>query len=73
MSVDSSRFSISRTGWIIYLAVEVALFVTANLASKNASHPGTVSNIAFVAFIVGVVVAVMLGAATLIHRRRAAR
>jgi hypothetical protein len=50
----------------------VVLFVIANVTAKNSSHPGTVSNIAFVAFLVGLVLLIALGAAVLIRRRRAA-
>jgi hypothetical protein len=73
MSLNPSRLSISPAGWVTYGIVEIGLFVIANLTSKSSSHPGTVSNIAFIAFIVGLVLAVALGAATLIHQRRARR
>ncbi len=70
MSLNPSRVAISRTGWILYAIVEVALFLAANLTAKNSSHPGTVSNIFLIAFIVGLVMAFLLGAATLIGQRR---
>jgi len=69
MSLNPSRLAISRTGWILYAIVEVALFAGANLAAKNSSHPGTVSNVFFITFIVGLVAALLLGTATLIQRR----
>ena len=69
MSLNPSRLAISRTGWILYAIVEVTLFAGANLTANNSSHPGTVSNVFFVAFIVGLVAAVLLGAATLIQHR----
>jgi hypothetical protein len=71
MSLNTSRFAISRNGWIIYLIAVVALFLIANLTSKSSSHPGTVSNIFFTAFVSGLVLAVLLGAVTLIRHRRA--
>jgi hypothetical protein len=69
MSLNPSRLAISRTGWILYAIVEVALFAGANLTAKNSSHPGTVSNVFFLTFIVGLVSALLLGAATLIQHR----
>lgn len=72
MSLNPTRVAISRTGWIVYAIVEIALFVTANLTAKNSSHPGTLSNIFFITFIVGLAVALLLGAATLIRQRRTA-
>jgi F420-0:gamma-glutamyl ligase-like protein len=73
MSLNPSRVAISRTGWMLYAIVEVALFIGANFTAKNSSHPGTVSNVFFITFIVGLVLAVLLGAATLIRQRSAMR
>ncbi len=57
----------------VALAVaDVVLFVIADVTAKNGSHPGTVSNIAFVAFLVGLLLLIALGAAALIRRRRTA-
>jgi hypothetical protein len=70
MSINSNRLSLTRNAWIGYLLVEVALFLTANLTAKNSSHPGTVSNVFFDAFIAGLVLAVLLGATELIRSRR---
>jgi hypothetical protein len=69
MSLNPSRLAISRTGWILYAIVEVALFAGANLTAKNSSHPGTVSNVFFITFVVGLVAALLLGTTTLIQRR----
>ena len=68
-----SRLTISRSGWVMYGIVELALFVMANVTAKNASHPGTVSQIFFFTFIVGLVLAVALGVMTLVRQRRTAR
>jgi hypothetical protein len=62
--------SLSRTGWAAFGVVEIALFVIANVTATNGSHPGTVSNVFFVAFIVGLVLGVALGASALIRQRR---
>ncbi len=71
MSLNPSRLAIGRTGWMLYVIVEVALFLTANLTAKNSSHPGTVSNVFFITFIVGLVMGLLFAAATLIRQRRA--
>ncbi len=73
MSANPTRLTLTRTGWIIYGIVEVALFLTANFTAKNASHPGTVSQIFFTTFIAGLVLALALGVATIVRQRRAAR
>ena len=73
MSLNPTRVAISRTGWILYAIVEIALFVTANLTAKNSSHPGTLSNLFFITFIVGLVLALALGVAAIVRQRRAAR
>lgn len=70
MSINSSRLSLTRNAWIVYLLVEVALFLLASLTANSSSHPGTVSNVFFVAFIAGLVLAVLLGASELIRSRR---
>jgi hypothetical protein len=72
MSLNPPRRILSRNGWIAYAAVEVALFVVANLTAKSSSHPGTASNAFFITFIAGLVLALLLGAATLVLGRRAA-
>ena len=57
----------------VALAVaDVVLFVIANVTAKSSSHPGTVSNIAFVAFLAGILLLIAFGAAALIRRRRTA-
>ena len=71
MSVNPSRISLSRNTWIAYLLVEIGLFLVANLTAKNSNHPGTISNAFFITFIVGLVIAAVLGIATLVRSRRA--
>jgi uncharacterized integral membrane protein len=70
MSINSSRLRLTRNAWIVYLLVEVALFLLANFTANSSSHPGTVSNVFFSAFIVGLILAVLLGATELIRSRR---
>ncbi|MBV9805156.1 MAG: hypothetical protein JO130_18295 [Solirubrobacterales bacterium] len=69
MSLNLTRFS--RNTWIAYLLVEIGLFLVANLTAKSASHPGTVSNVFFDTFIVGLVIAAALGITALVRSRRA--
>ena len=71
MSLNPNRLALSRNGWILAAAVEVALFIAANLTANSSSHPGTLSNVFFITFIAGLALALALGAATLIKSRRA--
>jgi len=68
MSLNRSRLTISRTGWIAYAMVEVALFAAANITAQNSSHPGAVSNVFFAMFGIGLVLAVLIGAASRVRR-----
>ena len=56
--------------WIGLVAVEVALFLLANLTAKNSSHPGTVSNVFFVAFVIGAVLVIALVVIAVLRSRR---
>lgn len=71
MSIKTGHLSINRNGWIIYGTVEVALYLVVRFTAKNADHPGTLSQIFFTVFIIGLVLAVMLGVATLLRQDRA--
>ena len=73
MPFNPTRPTVSRTGWAIYALVEIALFVTANLTAKTSSHPGTLSNVFFIAFIGGLAGALLLGAVELVRKRSATR
>jgi len=46
------------------VVLEVALFVIAGVTSKSNHHPGTVSNVFWGAFLVGVVLLILLVLAT---------
>ncbi len=70
MPPSSNRFASSPRSVITVAAIVAALFVTANLTAKNSSHPGTVSNIAFVASVLGAVLLAVIATAALIQRRR---
>jgi uncharacterized membrane protein YhaH (DUF805 family) len=52
------------------LVVEVVLFVLAGVTSKNSKHPGTLSNVFWDVFLVGVVLLILLVIGTVIQSRR---
>jgi hypothetical protein len=65
-----SLTTLSRRAWIVLVVADVLLFALANLTAKNSSHPGTVSNVFFVAFVIGAVLLITLAIATLVKSRR---
>jgi hypothetical protein len=67
-----SLTALSRRTWIGLVVADVVLFVLANLTAKNSSHPGTASNVFFVAFVLSAVVLVALAIATVVKSRREA-
>jgi hypothetical protein len=67
-----SQTVISRPAWIGLVAAEVVLFALANLTAKNSTHPGTASNVFFVAFVVGAVLLIVLAIVTVVKSRRGA-
>lgn len=68
-TVDSLT-AISRRSWIGLVALEVALFALANLTAKNSSDPGAVSNVFFVAFVIGAVLLITLAVIGVVKSRR---
>jgi hypothetical protein len=73
MSAASIRSLVTRRNVIAFVILEVILFVVANATANSSSHPGTLSNIAFVTFLVGILVLIVGGAAAGIRALRAAR
>ncbi len=74
MSAASPISSIIARRNLIGLAIlDVVLFLAANITSKNSSHPGTVSNVFFAAFIVGAALLLVLVVIALVRRERPAR
>ena len=65
-----SLTTLSRRSWIVLVAADVLLFALANLTAKNSSHPGTASNVFFVAFAIGAVLLITLAIVTLLKSRR---
>jgi len=51
---------ISHRNLLALVVVNLALFATAELTYQNAKHPGTVSNIAWYAFLIGAASLVIL-------------
>jgi uncharacterized membrane protein YtjA (UPF0391 family) len=70
MSATSNRLALTRRSWILLAVVEVVLFVIANVTAKSTGHPGTASQIAWVVFLVGVLLMIVLGVAAVIRSRR---
>jgi len=67
-----SLTTLSRRAWIVLVVADVLLFALANVTAKNSSHPGTASNVLFVAFVIGAVLLITLAIATLVKSRRGA-
>jgi hypothetical protein len=65
-----ARTPISRRGWIGFVVADVVLFLLANLTAKNSSHPGTLSNVLFVAFGIGTALLIAVAVVTTVKSRR---
>lgn len=63
---------IIRSHWKLFalLIVDLALFLIAELTYKNAKHPGTVSNIAWYAFLIGTASLVILSILAIFPRSK---
>ena len=59
-----SLTALSRRTWIVLVGADVGLFAVANLTAKNSSHPGSASNVFFIAFVIGAVLLITLAIAT---------
>jgi hypothetical protein len=59
-SAGLRRTIISHRNLVALLVVNLALFAIAELTYQNAKHPGTVSNIAWYAFLIGAASLVIL-------------
>jgi uncharacterized membrane protein YeaQ/YmgE (transglycosylase-associated protein family) len=65
-----SLTALSRRTWIGLVAADVVLFVLANLTAKNGSHPGAVSNVFFIASVIGAALLITLAIASVVSSRR---
>jgi hypothetical protein len=64
---------IARRTLLSLLALDILLFVVANVTAKNAQHPGTASNVFWVAFLIGAVLLIVLALVALVGRLQAGR
>jgi lipid-A-disaccharide synthase-like uncharacterized protein len=71
MSANPPHLVITRWKLIGFVAAELVLFLLANVTAKNSSHPGAVSNVFWVAFLVGAAILIVVALMTLVRRRRA--
>ncbi len=69
-SASLQQLMVSHRNLVVLLVVDVALFAIAELTYKNAKHPGTVSNIAWYAFLIGAASLVLLAIRAIIPRSR---
>ena len=61
---------LTRRHWLGFIGVLVVLFLLANVTGGSAKHPGTVSNIFWYAFLIGVLVLIVSGISALFRSRR---
>ena len=73
MSANPFRPVITRWKLIGFVAIELVLFLLANVTAKNASHPGAVSNVLWGAFLIGAGLLIVVALMTLVRRRQAVR
>jgi hypothetical protein len=52
------------------VAGDAVLFLVANVTANSSSHPGTASNVFFVAFVIGAVLLITLAIITVVKSRR---
>jgi low temperature requirement protein LtrA len=63
--------ALTRRNLLYLFGVDVVLFFLANVTSgSNSKHPGTVSNIFWYAFLIGVLALILLGLITLARHLR---
>ena len=62
--------ALNRRNLLALLGVDVVLFVLSNVTSKSNSHPGAVSNVLWVVFLLGVLLLIVLA---VVARRRSRR
>jgi hypothetical protein len=73
-STSLQQLFVSHRNLVALLVIDLVLFATAELTYDNAKRPGTISNIAWYAFLVGAASLVILAIRTIIPRpRRPAR
>jgi uncharacterized membrane protein YesL len=63
----------ARRNLIGLVVLDAVLFLLANLTSKSHAHPGTLSNVFWYAFLIGVLLLIVLVLVTLVQRFRSPR
>jgi hypothetical protein len=61
---------LTRRNLIGLLVLDIVLFVLANVTINSSKHPGTLSNVFWVAFLAGVVILIALVLVALVQSRR---
>jgi hypothetical protein len=69
-SADLKQIIASHRNLVALFVVNLALFAIAELTYQNAKHPGTVSNIAWYAFLIGAASLVVLVILAIMPRSR---
>jgi hypothetical protein len=69
-SAGLRQIMVSHRNLVVLLVVDLALFAIAELTYKNAKHPGTVSNIAWYAFLISAASLVILAIRAIVPRSR---
>jgi hypothetical protein len=69
-SADPRQIIASHRNLVALLVIDLALFAIAELTYQNAKHPGTVSNIAWYAFLIGAASLVVLVILAIMPRSR---
>lgn len=64
---------LTRRNLLGLLILDVVLFFLANVFAKNSKHPGTLSNVCWVAFLIGAVLFVVLALVALVALIRSRR
>jgi uncharacterized membrane protein YhaH (DUF805 family) len=62
--------ALSRRNLLVLAGVDVVLFVIANATSKTNNHPGTVSDVAWVLFLFGILGLIVFVPVALVQSRR---
>ncbi len=63
----------SRRNLVALLVADIVLFLLSNITSKSSSHPGTVSDILWVVFLIGALALIVLAIVALVQSARSRR
>jgi choline-glycine betaine transporter len=65
--------AVSRRNLLALFVADVVIFVLSNVTSKSNSHPGAVSNVLWVMFLIGALALIVLGIDAVIRSARSRR